>query len=200
MPCCASTLQMLPEVHLRLAPALIVLGIVNSFMRLNAFARTTSKRRICLRSVSHMGFVLLGIGAIQQLGMSARCLQMISHGLIAASMFLRHRACSTSAPRPSRSRTWRLQGVAVLCLLPAKLACLPGPAGHERFVSESRMFPVFTSNEGFPPASASSRSAGGDRPGPSHRVLFALDVPARVLWPEDPGVGRSGRHCDRANW
>lgn len=56
--------QMLPEVHLRLAPALIVLGIVNIvYGALNAFAQDNVKRRIACSSVSHMGFVLLGIGA-----------------------------------------------------------------------------------------------------------------------------------------
>ena len=80
--------QMLPEVHLRLAPALIVLGIVNIiYGALNAFAQDNVKRRIACSSVSHMGFVLLGIGAINSLGMSGAMLQMISHGLIAASMF-----------------------------------------------------------------------------------------------------------------
>ena len=34
-----------------------------------------------------MGFVLLGIGAIDSLGISGAMLQMISHGLIAAAMF-----------------------------------------------------------------------------------------------------------------
>ena len=34
-----------------------------------------------------MGFVLLGIGAVDALGISGAMLQMISHGLIAAAMF-----------------------------------------------------------------------------------------------------------------
>ncbi|MEB3172745.1 MAG: NADH-quinone oxidoreductase subunit M, partial [Cyanobacteriota bacterium] len=78
--------QMLPEAHLQLAPALIVLGIVNIvYGALNAFAQDNVKRRIACSSVSHMGFVLLGIGAIDALGISGAMLQMISHGLIAAA-------------------------------------------------------------------------------------------------------------------
>ncbi|MEB3271078.1 MAG: NAD(P)H-quinone oxidoreductase subunit 4 [Synechococcus sp.] len=80
--------QMLPEAHLKLAPALVVLGIVNIIWgALNAFAQDNVKRRIACSSVSHMGFVLVGIGAIDALGMSGAMLQMISHGLIAAVMF-----------------------------------------------------------------------------------------------------------------
>jgi NAD(P)H-quinone oxidoreductase subunit 4 len=80
--------QMLPEAHLVMAPALIVLGIVNIvYGALNAFAQDNVKRRIACSSVSHMGFVLLGIGAIDALGISGAMLQMISHGLIGASLF-----------------------------------------------------------------------------------------------------------------
>jgi NAD(P)H-quinone oxidoreductase subunit 4 len=80
--------QMLPEAHRLLAPALIVLGIVNIiYGALNAFAQDNVKRRIACSSVSHMGFVLVGIGAIDALGLSGAMLQMISHGLIAAAMF-----------------------------------------------------------------------------------------------------------------
>ena len=80
--------QMLPDAHLKLAPALVVLGIVNIIWgALNAFAQDNVKRRIACSSVSHMGFVLLGIGAIDALGVSGAMLQMISHGLIAAAMF-----------------------------------------------------------------------------------------------------------------
>ena len=80
--------QMLPDAHLVLAPALIVLGIVNIiYGALNAFAQDNVKRRIACSSVSHMGFVLLGIGAVDALSLSGAMLQMISHGLIAAAMF-----------------------------------------------------------------------------------------------------------------
>ena len=75
--------QMLPDAHLVLAPALIVLGIVNIiYGSLNAFAQDNVKRRIACSYVSHMGFVLLGIGAVDALSLSGAMLQMISHGLI----------------------------------------------------------------------------------------------------------------------
>jgi len=80
--------QILPEVHLQIAPALIILGIINIiYGALNAFAQDNVKRRIACSSVSHMGFVLIGIGSFSSLGTSGAMLQMVSHGLIGASLF-----------------------------------------------------------------------------------------------------------------
>jgi len=45
------------------------------------------KRIIALSSVSHMGFVLLGIGAISALALQGAIFQMISHGIISALLF-----------------------------------------------------------------------------------------------------------------
>ena len=60
--------QILPDTHLILAPALIIIGIVNIiYGALNAFAQDNVKRRIACSSVSHMGFVLVGIGAVNAL-------------------------------------------------------------------------------------------------------------------------------------
>jgi NAD(P)H-quinone oxidoreductase subunit 4 len=45
------------------------------------------KRRLAYSSVSHMGFVLLGIASFTDIGMSGALLQMVSHGLIASVLF-----------------------------------------------------------------------------------------------------------------
>ena len=45
------------------------------------------KRRLAYSSVSHMGFVLLGIASFTDLGINGAMLQMISHGLIASVLF-----------------------------------------------------------------------------------------------------------------
>jgi len=45
------------------------------------------KRRLAYSSVSHMGFVLLGIASFTDVGISGAMLQMLSHGLIAAVLF-----------------------------------------------------------------------------------------------------------------
>ncbi len=45
------------------------------------------KRIIAFSSVSHMGFVLLGIGSLSQAGVNGAIFQMISHGIISAALF-----------------------------------------------------------------------------------------------------------------
>ncbi|MCT7949583.1 NAD(P)H-quinone oxidoreductase subunit 4 [Ancylothrix sp. C2] len=80
--------QMLPEAHLHFAPVLVVLGVVNIvYGALTAFGQTNLKRRLACSSISHMGFVLIGIGCFNELGLNGAVLQMVSHGLIAAALF-----------------------------------------------------------------------------------------------------------------
>jgi NADH-quinone oxidoreductase subunit M len=46
------------------------------------------KKLIAYSSVSHMGFVTLGVFTIQQQGIEGSIIQMISHGLVSAALFL----------------------------------------------------------------------------------------------------------------
>jgi len=79
---------MLPEAHGQFAPVLVILGVVNIvYAALTSFAQRNLKRKIAYSSISHMGFVLIGIASFNDLGMSGAMLQMISHGLIGASLF-----------------------------------------------------------------------------------------------------------------
>ena len=79
---------MLPDAHAIFAPALVILGVVNIvYAALTAFAQRNLKRKIAYSSISHMGFVLIGIGSFTELGLSGAVLQMVSHGLIGASLF-----------------------------------------------------------------------------------------------------------------
>ena len=80
--------QLLPEAHSVFAPVLIILGAVNIiYAALTSFAQRNLKRKIAYSSISHMGFVLIGVGSYSALGTSGAMLQMISHGLIGASLF-----------------------------------------------------------------------------------------------------------------
>ncbi|MEA5424804.1 MULTISPECIES: NAD(P)H-quinone oxidoreductase subunit 4 [unclassified Synechococcus] len=80
--------QLLPDAHVRFAPLLVVLGVVNIiYAALTSFAQRNLKRKIAYSSISHMGFVLIGIGSVSALGTSGAMLQMVSHGLIGASLF-----------------------------------------------------------------------------------------------------------------
>ncbi|WP_287295875.1 NAD(P)H-quinone oxidoreductase subunit 4, partial [Moorena sp. SIO2C4] len=79
---------MLPDAHAVFAPVLVILGIVNIvYAALTSFAQRNLKRKIAYSSISHMGFVLIGIASFTDLGMSGAVMQMISHGLIGASLF-----------------------------------------------------------------------------------------------------------------
>ncbi len=80
--------EMLPAAHATVAPALVVLGVVNIiYAALTSFAQRNLKRKIAYSSISHMGFVLIGIASFTDLGLSGAVLQMVSHGLIGASLF-----------------------------------------------------------------------------------------------------------------
>lgn len=81
-------LELLPNAHVYFAPMLAILGVVNIvYGALNSFAQTNMKRRLAYSSISHMGFVLLGIASFTDVGVSGALLQMISHGLIASVLF-----------------------------------------------------------------------------------------------------------------
>jgi len=80
--------EMLPHAHVYFAPVLAVLGVVNIiYGALAAFSQDNLKRRLAYSSISHMGFVLIGISSFTALGINGAMLQMISHGAIAAVLF-----------------------------------------------------------------------------------------------------------------
>ncbi len=81
-------IEMLPNAHAYFAPVLAVLGAVGIiYASLTAFAQVNLKRRLAYSSIAHMGFVLIGVASFTDLGLSGAVLQMVSHGLIAASLF-----------------------------------------------------------------------------------------------------------------
>ena len=81
-------LELLSDAHIYFAPILAILGVVNIiYGAFASFAQSNMKRRLAYSSVSHMGFVLLGIASFTDLGVSGALLQMLSHGLIAAVLF-----------------------------------------------------------------------------------------------------------------
>ena len=81
-------LEMLPDAHIKFAPLLVILGVINIvYGAFAAFGQTNLKRRLASSSISHMGFVLIGIASFTDLGLNGAMLQMISHGLIAAALF-----------------------------------------------------------------------------------------------------------------
>ena len=81
-------IEILPDAHIKFAPLLVVLGVINIvYGAFSAFGQTNLKRRLASSSISHMGFVLIGIASFTDLGLNGAMLQMLSHGLIAAALF-----------------------------------------------------------------------------------------------------------------
>src|SRR3990167_2528800 len=66
-----------------------VLGMVNIvYGAFVAMAQTDFKRLVAYSSVSHMGFVLLGLASLTPAGLNGAMLQMFNHGIITGGMFL----------------------------------------------------------------------------------------------------------------
>ena len=65
-----------------------LIGVVSIiYGAFNALAQTDLKRLIAYSSVSHMGFVLLGLASFTAEGISGAMFQMISHGFLSAALF-----------------------------------------------------------------------------------------------------------------
>ena len=70
-------------------PVLITLGTVNVlYGAVSAMSQTDLKYIIGYSSVSHMGYVLMGIATLDRIGVAGAVLQMFSHGIMTALMFL----------------------------------------------------------------------------------------------------------------
>jgi NADH-quinone oxidoreductase subunit M len=81
-------IQMFPEGAEFWMPALIVLASINVlYGAISALAQTDFKYIIGYSSVSHMGYVLLGLATLDPVGVNGAALQMFSHGVMTALMF-----------------------------------------------------------------------------------------------------------------
>ena len=81
-------MQLLPEGADFWMPALITLGTVNVlYGALAAMAQTDFKYMVGYSSVSHMGYVLMGLATLDPIGVNGAVLQMFSHGVMTALMF-----------------------------------------------------------------------------------------------------------------
>src|SRR4029079_4593472 len=82
-------LPLFPEAAIRFAPWLGVLGVIGViYGALVAFAQKDMKRLVAYSSVSHLGLVVIGIGAFTSTALSGSVLQMINHGLSTGALFL----------------------------------------------------------------------------------------------------------------
>tara|TARA_B100000963_G_scaffold356963_1_gene378142 strand:+ start:1520 stop:2995 length:1476 start_codon:yes stop_codon:yes gene_type:complete len=83
------SIGLFPEASEIFTPLIYVLSIIAIIATsLIALMQEDMKKLIAYSSVSHMGFVTLGIFTINQQGIEGSIIQMISHGLVSAALFL----------------------------------------------------------------------------------------------------------------
>jgi NADH-quinone oxidoreductase subunit M len=83
------SLPMLPEASRAWAPFIALLAVISIiYGAAVAFAQTDLKKLVAYSSVSHMGFVMLGIAALNTQGIDGAVAVMFSHGVVTGMLFL----------------------------------------------------------------------------------------------------------------
>jgi NADH-quinone oxidoreductase subunit M len=83
------SLPLLPQATLAAVPWMVTLAIVSIvYAGLVTLVQKDMKKLIAYSSVSHLGFVMLGMFALNPLGLEGSVLQMINHGLSTGGLFL----------------------------------------------------------------------------------------------------------------
>ena len=81
--------QLYPDAAHTYAPLIIVLSLIAIiYGAIVAMVQPDLKKLVAYSSVSHMGFVTLGIFVFQEQAMDGAILQMVNHGLITGALFL----------------------------------------------------------------------------------------------------------------
>jgi NADH-quinone oxidoreductase subunit M len=83
------SLPLFPEASVAMTPVMLTLSVIAIiYGAVICLGQTDLKRLIAYSSVSHMGFVTLGIFALNSQGMEGGILQMINHGVVTGALFL----------------------------------------------------------------------------------------------------------------
>ena len=83
------SMPIVPDASHYLAGGMIALSLIAVvYIGLVALAQTDMKKLVAYSSISHMGFVTLGLFIFNQFGMEGALLQMISHGFVSGALFL----------------------------------------------------------------------------------------------------------------
>lgn len=82
-------LSLFPEASVKLAPWIAVLAVIGIlYGAMVSYAQRDVKKLVAYSSVSHLGFVMLGLFAINLQGIEGGILQMINHGISTGALFL----------------------------------------------------------------------------------------------------------------
>jgi len=83
------SLPLFPEVAVRVAPYLAIVAVVGIvYGALVAMVQPDLKKLVAYSSVSHLGFVVLGIAAMNPQGLAGAVYQMLNHGVSTGALFL----------------------------------------------------------------------------------------------------------------
>lgn len=82
-------IPLFPEAAHQFAPVAMSLGVISVlYAAMMAFAQSDLKRLIAYTSISHMGFVLLGVFSWNLLALQGAVMTMLAHGISAAALFM----------------------------------------------------------------------------------------------------------------
>lgn len=82
-------LPLFPEAAVTLAPWLMLLGVIGIiYGAILAYSQTDLKRLVAYTSVSHMGFVVLGIFAFTELALQGVVMQLVTHAISTGALFV----------------------------------------------------------------------------------------------------------------
>ncbi len=82
-------LNLFPEATVAWAPTIAFLGVVGIiYGAWVSYAQNNVKKLVAYSSVSHLGFVVLGIFALNAQGLQGATLQMVNHGISTGGLFL----------------------------------------------------------------------------------------------------------------
>ncbi len=83
------SLPLLPEASVLAVPLMSALGVIGIlYGALVALAQDDMKKLVAYSSISHLGFVILGIFALNPIGIQGGIIQMVNHGISTAGLFL----------------------------------------------------------------------------------------------------------------
>ncbi|MBT5775340.1 MAG: NADH-quinone oxidoreductase subunit M [Dehalococcoidia bacterium] len=135
--------QMMPEGGAFWAPALMTLGITAAlYGAIAALRQTDMKLMTGFSSVSHMGYVMVGLGTMNVIGWTGAVLQMFAHGIMTALFFLLIGGMYDQAHNrdiPNFSGMARQMPIWTVFFVIAGLASL-GLPGMSGFVAEVHIF------------------------------------------------------------
>ena len=82
-------IPLFPESSMRLAPTMALLAVIGIlYGAAVSYSQRDVKKLVAYSSVSHLGFVILGLFALNQQGIQGSIIQMVNHGISTGALFL----------------------------------------------------------------------------------------------------------------